>query len=242
MSNFPSRILRFLPRLWLLLAALAVGWVLLWATRTLNEGFARYTAKVRMGGDVEIGRWEEPLPFDLTAFLLFKSKNISRVQEASLTANYGSYYANVSIKGIDTNYPLYGTLQMETGNNIYPFAYDPGQKLHGAVVDKRTLKRLNIKMGDNFTIGRGRFTVTGILIAEPDPATGRMAELPRVIISTQGFRATGVAEDMPERTFFRCRGKLDPNFTLEQVEDEYSRYFPFPNWGWRNADGNTPQN
>lgn len=206
------------------------------------EKLSSHTAKMRMGGDVEIGRWEEPLPFDLTAFLLFKSKNISRVQEASLTANHGSYYANVSIKGIDTHYPLYGTLQMETGDNIYPFAYDPKQKLHGAVVDKKTLNRLNMKLGDSFIIGRGSFSVTGILIAEPDPATGRMAELPRVIISTRGFHDTGVAEDMPERTFFRCRGKLAPDFALEQIEDEYSRYFPFPNWGWRNADGSNPAN
>ena len=121
--------------------------------------------KAKIGGDFEVGQWGTPLPYDLTAFMLFASKDISRIQEASLAANHGGYYANVSIKGIDNSYPLYGSLQMETGKNIYPFAYDATQKVHGAVVDKRTLKVLNLKMNDRFTVGKTNFAVTGILIA-----------------------------------------------------------------------------
>ena len=193
-------------------------------------------AKIRMGGDFEVGRWGEPLPADLTAFMLFQGAQISRIAEASTVAKHSPYNANVSIKGIDDNYPLYGKLQLARGDRPFPFFYDHVKNIHGAAIDGRVIKMLHLKVGDQFKVGNATFEVTAIIIDEPDPTAGKMALLPRIIMSTRAFAHTGVIDDTPQKTLFRCRARLPADNTLEMVKKHYSSGFHYPQWWWRNWD------
>ena len=192
-------------------------------------------AKIRLGGDFEVGQWKEPIPADLTAFMLFQSESISRIEESSTVASHNGYNANVSIKGIDGNYPLYGQLQLVKGDKP-PFYYNSALELHGAAVDRRTIELLHLKMGDQFRIARGKFEVTAVIIDEPDPTSGKMALLPRIIISAKGFGATGVIDETPQKVVYRARAKLPADNPIEAVKLRYSSGFHYPEWWWRNWD------
>ena len=207
----------------------AVGYV-------LYVPIAREADRTKIGGDYEVAQWKEPIPYNLSSFMLFNAKNISRVEEASAIASHGRYNANVSIKGIDAQYPLYGSLQLLKGSRPYPFFYDPKEFVHGAVVDYHTIKALRLKIGDRFRVAKGNFEVTGVILSEPDPALGKMALLPRIIVSNNGFSDTQVFEDTPQKTLFRCRAILGPRNDLQDIKEHYSYLFHYPTWGWRNWD------
>ncbi|NBX02668.1 MAG: hypothetical protein EBR02_01110 [Alphaproteobacteria bacterium] len=193
-----------------------------------------YNQKVRIGGDVEIADWH-PIPVDLTSFLLFLSHDatISRVAETSTPAKHGKIAANVSLKGVDMHYPLYGKLQLKAGTTRHPFFINKKAKIYGAALDKNALKALGLKMGEIFSIGESKFQVTSFIINEPDPATGAMALLPRIIVDAAALSATISYVENQKNILFRCRVRLPTGFSITKLEESLFSQFESPTWGWR---------
>lgn len=64
------------------------------------------------------------------------------------------------VKAADKLYPLYGELETE------PAGLKPEKGT--ALVDARLLELLDIKVGDKIDVGDASFTISGVLIQEPD--------------------------------------------------------------------------
>ena len=65
---------------------------------------------------------------------------------------------------------------------------------YGAAVDPTLLTRLDLKIGDRITIGNIAVELRAILKSEPDKIGGAIGLGPRVLMSEQALRATGLLQ------------------------------------------------
>lgn len=100
-----------------------------------------------------------------------------------------------SVKAVGTGYPLRGNLEVSDK----PFAVGAditkatGTPPEGEVwVDSRLLPLLNLSLGDELTIGNKNFSVSRVVIREPDAGNGFRVLGPRVMINLADLPATGV--------------------------------------------------
>src|SRR5262249_61828045 len=64
----------------------------------------------------------------------------------------------------------------------------------GAVADPALLARLDLKPGARITIGQATFVLAAALTAEPDKLAGGLEFGPRVLVSEEALRATGLLQ------------------------------------------------
>src|SRR5262249_57835188 len=86
----------------------------------------------------------------------------------------------VELKAVEPAYPLYGRLETVPAAPFADLIADRGD-VGGAVVEAPLLERLGIAAGDPLLIGSVRFTVTRVLVREPDRPAGLGTLGPRVL-------------------------------------------------------------
>ncbi len=106
----------------------------------------------------------------------------------------------VALKGVDAAYPLYGEVTLQPSiplsqalaaqSVVSPSGERETQ--YGAVVDALLLERLALRVGDTVMVGDAPLRISAILEKEPDRAVQGVTFGPRVLVSTEGLRATGL--------------------------------------------------
>ncbi|PPD14185.1 MAG: glycosyl transferase family 1 [Methylobacterium sp.] len=105
----------------------------------------------------------------------------------------------VEIKAVEQAYPVAGTVGLEGPNGSRPtdlhalFAPD-ASGLRGIVVDPLLTGRLGIGIGDRLRIGEAEFRVAAHLVSEPDKLSGGFGFGPRVLMSLDAIRTTGLIQ------------------------------------------------
>jgi putative ABC transport system permease protein len=94
----------------------------------------------------------------------------------------------VELRAIQPGFPLYGTLDLESGTP-YTHALVRGQ---GALVRPELLTALGVKVGDRITIGQTAFTIRDVIRHEPGRRVGDFSLGPRVLIDYADLPATGL--------------------------------------------------
>lgn len=170
----------------------------------------RDNASAYLGGDVEVNQNNAPLSEGLSAFLERSSARRSQVVELRAMVGAGGARAEsgaegsmgrgpdragaqrflVELKAVDGSYPLVGEVGLSEGETRR-FSKAVSQ---GAVVDADVLRRLGIGVGDAIVIGEWSTRVTAVLTNEPDQALGFFKLGPRVMISTEHLRFTGLIQ------------------------------------------------
>ncbi|MDX2205439.1 MAG: FtsX-like permease family protein [Hyphomicrobiaceae bacterium] len=102
----------------------------------------------------------------------------------------GSEQALVELKGVDTAYPLAGQVTLQSGRPLDEAIH----KRRGAVLEPVLLERLNLKVGDTVRLGKSDVAIVDVIAAEPDKITERFTVGPRVLVSLETLRATGLAD------------------------------------------------
>jgi putative ABC transport system permease protein len=94
----------------------------------------------------------------------------------------------VELKAIDGEYLYYGTLELEPPRPL-------AELLTGdsTVVATELLARLGLKVGDDLLVGGRRFSIAGVVKAEPDRVSVQMSIGPRLFLSGKGLDRTGLA-------------------------------------------------
>ena len=102
-----------------------------------------------------------------------------------------------SVKAVSEAYPLRGHLEVST----MPFALGDDITLTQTVpqpgqvwVDSRLLPLMDLALGDQLTIGNSQFTISRVVIREPDSTTGFAVLGPRVMMNLLDLPATGVIQ------------------------------------------------
>jgi putative ABC transport system permease protein len=162
------------------------------ASRGLTEGLSREGRRI-LGGDAAFSLiHREATPQEL-AFLAGKG-TISTIATMRGMANAGEKGAAlVEIKAVDAGYPGIGELVTEPSAPIADvLAAKDG--VFGAVADPVLLGRLDLKPGDVVMVGSARLQLRANLVSEPDKIAAGVGFGPRLLISQEALRATGLLQ------------------------------------------------
>ena len=102
----------------------------------------------------------------------------------------GTEQALVELRGVDAAYPLVGAIQLSGGQSLT----EAVRQEPGAAVDPILLERLSLKVGDRLAIGRIEVPIRATIESEPDKITERFNVGPRVLVSLDTLRRSGLVE------------------------------------------------
>jgi putative ABC transport system permease protein len=175
------------------------------------EQYILRDARSLMGGDLEIStrRQLSEAGYDIIASLQSRDIAISHVSELAAMAaardpsvvplQKSPATQLVELKAVDPSYPFYGTVEVDPpqplSTLLAPLESQCDQPpCYGAIVQESLLISLNLAPGNEVKLGQALFTITGILIKEPDRVASAFSLGPRIIISRNGLRATDLVQ------------------------------------------------
>ena len=187
-------------------------------------------ARLLLGGDLEAGLSYRAAEPDERA--LFESLGtMSEVIEVMGNGRSGENNAFLSLRAIDANYPLVGTVTVEN-------AALPGASLAellafrddawGLVPESLLFDRLGLQIGDRLTINDVSFELRGMLAGVPDQATQTIQFGTPALLAVDALNATGILQP---GVLARYRYKVlleDPDFDAAATRIKSS----FPSAGW----------
>ncbi|HYB42749.1 MAG TPA: FtsX-like permease family protein, partial [Candidatus Methylomirabilis sp.] len=212
-----------------LFACIAVGVAALVGVQSFADSLARTvarSAKSLLGADVEI-RGTQPLSAaasEVVADLAREGVGATRVRELVAMAQSGPGTAArtrlVELKAVGSGYPFYGR-----------FLTDPDRPLGEllgrgrALVHPSLLGRLGLAPGDALRIGDADFTISGLILQEPDRSLGAFSLGPRVLIAAADLDRTGLVT-LGSRVRYRTLLRLPPGADVEHFRDALARRLP----------------
>ena len=220
------------------LACIAIGVTAIAGAASMNEsvtaGIAA-DAQPLLGGDLQARIGARPLGEEEIAGLRAAgtiSRNVE-LRSMARTESDGEIKTRtlIELKGVDDNYPLYGTLTLDP---MLPLKDALAEKdgVWGAIMDPSLLNRLHIKIGDIFKVGEAALQVRAAITYEPDQSISFTTAGPRVMISDGALAATQLVRDgsMIDYTY---NIKLEGAETAEQLRARLMETFPEAGWRLR---------
>lgn len=177
------------------LAVAALTAVAFFADR-LQDGLRR-DARALIGGDAVLRSDNPPPP-------VFAEKARELGLQVALSQSFptmgrardedGGAARLVSLKAVESGYPLRGTVQVADGLDA-PARVAADIPAPGTVwVDPGLLSVLDLRLGQTLLLGDARFTLAQVIVAEPDRGAGFMGFSPRVMIRASDLAATGLVQ------------------------------------------------
>lgn len=102
----------------------------------------------------------------------------------------GTEQALVELKGVDAAYPLVGAVRLSGGLSLD----EAIRREPAAVIDPILLERLGLRIGDRIALGRIEVPIRATIEAEPDRLTERLTVGPRVLVSLDTMRRSGLID------------------------------------------------
>lgn len=158
-----------------------------------------------LGGDVSVALVQRDIPQQALE-LAAKSGEVSesRLLRAMARRSDGADQALIELKAVDAAYPLYGSLEGESGE-ISMTGAGPDE----VWVDPILMTRLDLRTGDEILIGNAGYMLRGSITSEPDRLSGGAVFGPRVLMTLEGLDRSGLIRP----------GSLFTNRTVVRLED-----------------------
>ena len=158
----------------------------------LTDGLAR-EGRVILGGDLAFTLSLREANADERAFLERQGFVSLVASMRAMARAQDGHTALVEVKGVDAGYPLYGTVALDPQQ---PLAQALAERdgTFGAAVDQALLVRLGLEPGARITLGAATIDIRAVLTSEPDRLGGGLGFGPRVLISEQALRASGLLQ------------------------------------------------
>lgn len=220
---------------WVFLACLALGVAAIAGVGTvraaIQAGLTEQGA-VLLGGDAQVEftyRFATPKE---RQHLEAIAEKVSEIVDFRSMAVAGEARVLTQVKAVDGAYPLMGRVVLE-GDLPLDQALAP-KALPGAVMDKVLADQMGLSRGDTFALGTQSFTLGGILLREPDSATGGFAFAPRTIVKTADLAQSGL---LAPGTLYDSAYRLDlpAGADLAALETQTTAAFPESGLRWRDS-------
>jgi putative ABC transport system permease protein len=158
----------------------------------LAEGLAR-EGRVILGGDLAFTLSLREAKTDERAFLERQGLvSLAATMRAMARAPDGRT-ALVEVKAVDAGYPLYGSVALDPQQPLaQALAYRDGA--FGAAVDPALLARLDLKPGARIILRSATVEIRSLLSSEPDKLAAGLVFGPRLLVSEQALRASGLLQ------------------------------------------------
>lgn len=160
--------------------------------RSLTEGLAREGRSI-LGGDIAFQLVQrETTPVE-HSFLASRGRFSAAATLRGMARSSAGASALVEMKAVDDAYPLYGTIALEPAVPLRA-ALAERDGAYGAAVEPGLLARLGLSIGERLTVGDATFEIRAVIRSEPDKLSDGIAFGPRLLVSIQGLRATGLLQ------------------------------------------------
>ncbi|WP_299921720.1 FtsX-like permease family protein [uncultured Pelagimonas sp.] len=172
------------------------------------------------------------------AWLESISNSISEVTDfrsmAVVDLNGTDERALTQVKSVDDNYPLLGDVVLDP-----PMAISDALSGQGALMAPALADRLGLTPGDAFRLGTQDFTLSAILVREPDDAGDGFGLGPRTIVKTKALEGSGLLA--PGSLFdTEYRMTLPVGTNLDALADKAKAEFERTGLKWRDARNGAP--
>lgn len=199
-------------------------------SRSLSEGLTREGRAIN-GGDLAFSLIPREMGAEERAYVdgLGRTSTVATLRAMARTADGRSTL--VEIKAVDSTYPLVGAAKLGNGGDLQAAlaGTDGG---FAAVADQTLFGRLDLKPGDTLTIGTGTVRLADTLLSEPDKLAGGLGFGPRLMMSIDALRATGLIQP---GSLIRWHTRVvlpdgTPDAELKTVETAANARFPQAGW------------
>ncbi len=209
---------------------------------SLASGLAKQ-GQVILGGDLSFTLVTSEATRPELAFLRSQGK-LSSAATLRAMARAGAEQATlVEMKAVDGAYPLFGEVKLDPPGAL-DAALAERNGVFGAVADPTLMARLHLKRGARITVGKATFEIAAALDNEPDKLAGGIGFGPRLMVSEQALRATGLLQP-GSLVHWHYRLRLPQNGTgdaaAKQVEAQARRQFPQAGWEIRSRSNASPR-
>ncbi len=209
---------------------------------SLGEGLAR-EGRVILGGDLSFTLSQREAVPDEISFLQ-KHGTLSGAATTRAMARDGDGKATlVEMKAVDGAYPLYGEAKLDPAMNVTD-ALAQRDGVFGAAADPTLMARLDVKPGARLTIGNAKIEIRAALTNEPDKLAGGIGFGPRLLVSQDALRATGLIQPGSlVRWHYRLRlpGSDATDAAAKAVTAQARAQLPEAGWDIRNRSNASPQ-
>jgi len=210
--------------------------------KSLSDGLSS-AGRVILGGDLAFSLVQREASGEEKAFLGAHGVVSAVATLPTMARTSDGRAVLVELKAVDGAYPLFGAVAT---NPALPLSalFAPQSDAVGAAVDPALLTRLDLKLGDRITIGSAAIELRAVLTAEPDKLAGGIGFGPRVLISEEAPRASGLLQPGSiVRWQYRLR-LSDSNASdgaVAAVEKEARGALPNAGWEIRTRSKASPQ-
>ena len=209
---------------------------------SLADGLARQ-GQVILGGDLSFTLIQREAAPSERAFLDNRGKVSGAATMRAMARTADGKATLVEMKATDGGYPLFGATVLDPPGALAD-ALAQRDGVFGAAADLILLTRLAIKPGARLTIGNASFEIRAALMSEPDKLADGIGFGPRLLVSQDALRATGLLQPGSlVRWHYRLR--LPANDTSDAaakaVAAQARAQFPEAGWDIRNRSNASPQ-
>ena len=209
---------------------------------SLADGLAR-EGRVILGGDLAFTLIQREAAPNELAFLNGQGRTSVAATMRAMARTADGKATLVELKAVDGVYPLFGAVQLDPPSALsHTLAQRDG--VFGAAGDPTLLARLGIKPGARVTIGNANIEIRAALNNEPDKLAGGIGFGPRLLVSEDALRATGLLQPGSlVRWSYRLRlPQNDVSDTgAKAVTALANKQLPEAGWDIRNRTNASPQ-
>ncbi|WP_343503172.1 ABC transporter permease [Alloyangia pacifica] len=195
----------------------------------LLGGDAQAEFTYRFASDEELS-WLEGISTDISVVTDFRSM-------ATVTRDGETERGLTQVKSVDDAYPLLGEMVLDPPMPLSQ-ALDGGA-LPGAVMAPVLADRLGLAPGDSFKLGTQAFTLSAVILREPDDAGDGFGLGPRTLVRTGDLEGSGLlAPGSLYESQYRLR--LPPGSDLEALKTEAAERYREGGIRWRDSRNGAP--
>src|SRR5690606_37754293 len=161
-------------------------------SRALSDGLAREGAVI-LGGDVAFSLALRQATEEQQSFFASRGSVSEIATMRAMARAPGGDATLVELKAVDRLYPLTGAVVLEPAMPLAT-ALALRENVFGAVADEALLVRLGLEPGSIVRVGDAQIRISGRIVTEPDKLAVGMGLAPRLLVSDEGLRATGLIQ------------------------------------------------
>jgi putative ABC transport system permease protein len=207
---------------------------------SLGGGLAR-EGQVILGGDIAFSLIQREAAANERAFLQNNGTLSVAATLRAMARDPDGKATLVELKAVDNAYPLFGQAKLDPA---MPLADALAQRdgAFGAAADPALLARLDIKPGARLTVGNATIEIRTALTSEPDKLAGGIGFGPRLLVSEDALRATGLLQPGSlVRWIYRLRLPQSTDEATKAVTTQARAQLPDAGWEIRNRKNASPQ-
>ena len=161
-------------------------------SRGLSDGLAREGRRI-LGGDVAFSLMHRELSGEERAYLASRGDLSTLASMRSMARKPDGDSTLAELKAVPPEYPAIGEVVLSPPMPLAE-ALATRDGLPGFVAEAALAARLDLKPGDVAMIGDARLIYRAALVSEPDKLGGGVGFGPRIILSLDAFRASGLVQ------------------------------------------------